>query len=76
MASFGINCVELVDSVTRSLIKYLYEKHRKCTAKMFSILIHRICIIRRYFIVFTFVDGMDILNSIISLILCRIVILL
>jgi len=76
MASFGITCVEMLDSVTRELIQYLYEKHRKCSAKMFSILIHRICIIRRYFIVFTFVDGMDILNSIISLILCRIVILL
>jgi len=76
MASFVIKCVEMLESITRELIKYLYEKHRKCTAKMFSILIHRICIIRRYFIVFTFVDGMDILNSIISLILCRIVILL
>jgi len=60
VASFGINCVEMLDSVARELIKYLCEKHRKCTAKMFSILIHRICIIRRYFIVFTFVDGMDI----------------
>jgi len=76
MENFGIKCVEMLDSVTRELIKYIYEKHRKCTAKMFSILIHRICIIRRYFIVFTFVDGMDILNSIISLILYRIVILL
>ena len=37
MASIGINCVEVLDSVTRELIKYLYEKHRKCTAKMFSI---------------------------------------
>jgi hypothetical protein len=76
MASFGINCVEMLDAVTRDLIKYLYEKLRKCTAKMFSILIHRICIIRRYVIVFTFVDGMGILNSFISLILCGIVILL
>lgn len=76
MASCGINCVEMLDSVTRELIKYLYEKHRKWTAKIFSILINRICIIRRYFIVFPLVDGMDILNSIISLILCRIVILL
>jgi hypothetical protein len=76
MASFGINCVEVLDSVTRESVKYLYEKHRKCTAKMFSILIHRIFIIRRYFIVFTFVDDMDILNSISSLILCRVVILL
>jgi hypothetical protein len=60
MASFGINCAEMLDSVTTELIKYLYEKHRKCTTKMFSILIHRICIIRKYFIVFTFMDGMDI----------------
>ena len=68
MASFGITYVEMLDSVTREFIKYLYEKHRKCTAKM--------CIITRYFSVLISVDGVDILNSIISLILFRIVILL
>lgn len=28
MASFRVNCVEMLDSVTRELIKYLYEKQK------------------------------------------------